>query len=137
MSIAQGDRILGVTRRPRLGDASAAAILGAIALGILTGGLGWTLLGGAIGGALASQPQPLEMAVREYFKSRGLDVVFYYPAPRALKVTFRDASNAYWTVQSIMPDHINLSPDDSADWLYGNLIDNELPKVLPRLKRAC
>ena len=124
-------------RRPRLGDASAGAVLGAIALGILTGGLGGALLGGAIGGALANQRQPLEMAVREYFKSYGLDVVFYYPAPRAVRVTFRDASNAYWTVQSIMPDNLHLSPEDSSDWLYGNLIDGELPKVMPRLKRAC
>ena len=137
MSVAQEDRILGLPRRPRLGDASAGAVLGAIALGILTGGLGGALLGGAIGGALANQRQPLEMAVREYFKSCGLDVVFYYPAPRAIKVTFRYAPNAYWTIQSALPDNLSrLSPEDSDDWLYGNLIEVELPKVLPRLRRA-
>lgn len=136
MSAIQQDSILGLKRRPRLGEASAGAILGAIALGILTGGLGGALIGGAIGGALASQRQPLEMAIREYFKSRGLEVVFYYPAPRAIKVTFRDAANSYWTVQSIMPDDIQLPPEDTADWLYGNLIDVELPQILPWLKRA-
>lgn len=119
-----------------MGEASTSAVLGAIALGILTGGWGGALLGGVVGGALANQRQPLEMAVREYFKNNGLDVVFYYPAPRAIKVTFRDAANAYWTVKSVLPDYPPMSPEDSADWLYGNLVAFELPKILPRLKRA-
>ncbi len=130
------DLILGLPRRPRLAEASKGAILGAIALGILTGGWGGALIGGVAGGALANQPQPLEMAIREYFKSRGLEVNFYYPAPRCVKVTFRYGANAYWTVESVMPDHLQLPPEDAADWLYGNLIRVELPKVLRRLKRA-
>lgn len=136
MSANQEDMILGVPRRPRIGDASASAILGAIALGLLTGGLGGVLLGGVAGGALASQRQPLEMAIREHFKNCGLEVVFFYPAPRAVKVIFRNGANAYWTVESVMPDHLQLSAEDTADWLYGDLIAVELPKVLRRLKRA-
>jgi hypothetical protein len=136
MNSNQEDMIQGLPRRPRLGEASTGAIVGAIALGILTGGWGGALIGGVAGGALASQPQPLEMAIREYFKSLDFEVVFFYPAPRAVKVTFRYGANAYWTVESVMPDYLQLSPEDSADWLYGNLIRVELPKVLPRLRRA-
>src|SRR5436190_22412756 len=105
MSSTQEDMIQGLPRRPRIADASTAAILGAIALGILTGGLGGALVGGVAGGTLANQRQPLEMAIREYFKSLGLEVVFFYPAPRAVKVTFRYGANAYWTVDSVMPDY--------------------------------
>jgi hypothetical protein len=93
-------------------------------------------VGGVAGNALANQRQPLEMAIREYLTKRGLEVVFVYPAPRAVKVTFRQGANAYWTVQSTMPDHLQLSSDDSADWLYGNLIQVELPKVLSRMRRV-
>ena len=136
MSSSQEDLILGLPRRPHLADASKGAILGAIALGILTGGWGGALVGGVAGGALANQRQPLEMAIREYFKSRNLEVNFYYPAPRAVKVTFRYGANNYWTVESVMPDHLQLPPEDAADWLYGNLIRVELPKVLRQLRRA-
>jgi hypothetical protein len=137
MSSNQEDTIHGLPRRPRLADASDAAILGAIALGILTGGLGGALLGGLTGGALANRRQPLEIAIRGYFEKLGFKVIFFYPAPRAVKVTFQYDTNAYWTVESIMPDDFQLpTPEDSADWLYGNLIAEELPKVLRRIKRA-
>jgi len=136
MSSNQDDFILGLPRRPRLADASAGAILGAIALGILTGGVGGAIIGGVAGGALANQRQPLEMAIREYFKNQILDVTFYYPAPRAVKVTFQYGANAYYTVESILPDDLQLTPEDAADWLYGNLIQQELPRILPRLRRA-
>ena len=136
MSLNADDHILGLPRRPRLADASAGAILGAIALGLLTGGVGGAIVGGVAGGALASQRQPLEMAVREYFKGLNLEVIFYYPAPRAVKVTFQYGPNAYWTVETILPDDLQLPPDDAADWLYGNLVQHELPQILPRLRRA-
>jgi len=76
------------------------------------------------------------MAIREYFKNQILDVTFYYPAPRAVKVTFQYGANAYYTVESILPDDLQLTPEDAADWLYGNLIQQELPRILPRLRRA-
>ena|ERR1041384_779153 len=136
MSSNLDDFILGVPRRPRLADASAGAILGAIALGILTGGVGGAIIGGVAGGAIANQRQPLEMAIREYFKNQGLEVTFYYPAPRAVKVTFRYAANAYWTVESVLPDHLQLPPEDASDWLYGNLVQQELPQILRQLRLA-
>jgi hypothetical protein len=136
MSSHQEELILGLHRRPRIADAPTNAIIGAIALGLLTGGWGGALIGGVAGGALGSQRQPLEMAIREYFKSLNMEVVFVYPAPRAVKVTFRYDENAYWTVESVMPDDLQLPPEDTADWLYGNLRDIELPRVLPLLRRA-
>ncbi|MCA1629032.1 MAG: hypothetical protein LC785_03180 [Acidobacteria bacterium] len=136
MSSSQEDTILGLPRRPRIGDASASAILGAIALGLITGGWGGVILGGVAGSALANQRQPLEMAIRDYFTKHGLEVIFFYPAPRAAKVTFQYGENDYWTIESVMPDDLQLPPEDTADWLYGNLIKVELPKVQRRIRRA-
>lgn len=136
MSSSQEETILGLPRRPRVGEASTGAILGAIALGLITGGWGGVLLGGMAGGALANQRQPLEMAIRELFSKYGFKVIFFYPAPRAIKVTFQYGENDYWTVESVMPDDLYLSPEDTADWLYGNLVEVELPKVLRRIRRA-
>ena len=128
--------IYGVPRRPRIADASASTILWAIAGGLIAGPIG-AVVGGAAGNLAASQRQPLEMAVREHLMRNGLEVIFFYPAPRAAKVTFRDAANAYWTVESVLPDHLSFtSHDDIADWLYGNLVANELPQLLPRIRRA-
>ena len=135
MSSHPQELILGVPRRPRIADASASAIILAIAGGLLTGPIG-AFVGGAAGGALANQRQPLEMAVREYLTKHALEMVFFYPAPRAAKVTFRYGPTEYWTVESKMPDHLQLPPEDTADWVYGNLISNELPKVLHRIQRA-
>lgn len=130
------DMIHGVPRRPRIADASASTIAWAIAGGLIAGPIG-VLIGGAAGNALANQRQPLEMAIREYFTKRGLELIFFYPAPRAVKVTFRDAANEYWTVESVLPDHLSFSsPDDANDWLYGDLIANQLPHVVPGIRRA-
>ena len=135
MSSIPEDSILGLPRRPRVADASMSTILWAIAGGLIAGPVG-VLVGGAAGNAVANQRQPLEMAIREYLTKNGLDVVFFYPAPRAVKVTFRYGPTAYWTVESVMPDDLELLPEDRDDWLYGNLIQNQLPNVLPRIRRA-
>lgn len=134
MSSSPENTIYGLPRRPRIADASAAAILGAIALGVLTGGWGWALVGGAAGGALASQRQPLEMAIREHFNKNNLPVIFFHRAPRAVKVTFSYHPSAFWTVESVMPDGLNLTPEDTDDWLYGNLVSNVLPQTLRQIK---
>jgi len=135
MSSIHEDTILGLPRRPRVADASISTILWAIAGGLIAGPVG-VLVGGAAGNAVANQRQPLEMAIREYLTKNGLEVVFYYPAPRAVKVTFRYNPTAYWTVESVMPDDLQLLPEDKDDWLYGNFIQNQLAHVLPRIRRA-
>jgi hypothetical protein len=132
MSSNQEDTFRGLPRRPRIADASASMIFWAIAGGLIAGPAG-ALVGGAAGNALAQQRQPLEMAIREYLTQNNLEVVFYYPAPRAVKVTFRYHPTAYWTVESVLPDDWQLLPEDRDDWLYGNLIQNELPNVLRRI----
>jgi len=134
MSSSPEDKILGLPRRPRTGDASGGAIIGALALGLLTGGWGGVLLGGVAGSALANQRQPLESAVRQYFAQNNLEVIFFHRAPRAVKVTFRYGSNAYWTIESVMPDELKLPHEDVEDWLYGNLVKKELPKAARRIK---
>lgn len=133
MSSGQENMILGLPRRPRVGDASASAILGAIAVGLLTKNWGGAILGGVAGNALANQRQPLEMAIREYLSKHGLEVIFFHRAPRAVKVTFRYSPSSFWTIESVMPDGVNLSPDDADDWLYGSLITNELPYALHQI----
>src|SRR5713101_5440587 len=107
MSWNPEDTIEGMPRRPRIADASASTILWAIAGGLIAGPTG-ALVGGAAGNLAANQRQPLEMAVREYLMRNGLEVILFYPAPRATKVTFRDAANGYWTVESVLPDHLQL-----------------------------
>ena len=136
MSCNAEDLIYGVPRRPRIADASASTIAWAIAGGLIAGPIG-ILIGGAAGNALANQRQPLEMAIREYFLRSGLQLVFLYPAPTAVKVTFRDRANEYWTVESVLPDHLSFpSPEDANDWLYGDLTANQLPHVVPGIRRA-
>ncbi len=128
--------ISGLPRRPTLGDASALALFGAVAPGLITRDWAGALAGGAGGALLANQKQPLEFAVREYFKQKELEVIFFYRAPRAVKVTFSYAPNAFWTVETVMPDDlINLSDDDRDDWLYGSLVTKALPKVLRMIKK--
>lgn len=136
MSSNPEEMILGVPRRPRVGDASTAAILAAIAGGLLTGGLGGLLLGGLAGGAIASQRQPLEMAIREHFASENLNITFFQRAPRAVKVTFSYSPSAFWTVESVAPDGLPLTPEDMDDWLYGNLITNVLPHTLHQIRTS-
>ena len=136
MNASQTNEILDVPRRPHLGEASAGALLGAIALGLLTRDWTAAIAGGAIGAGLANKRQPLEFAIREYFKAKGLEVVFFYRAPRSVKVTFRYADNAFWTVESVMPDNLFFASDeDRDDWLYGSLIKKELPKILRKIRR--
>lgn len=125
--------ILDVPRRPRIADATATAILTAIAGGLLTGGLGGVLLGSLAGNALANQRQPLEMAIREYLAKYNFEMIFFHRSPRSVKVTFRYRPAHYWTIESVMPDNLSLSPDDADDWLYGSLITNELPAVLQQI----
>lgn len=134
MISSQSDKISGLPRRPKVGEASTGALLGAIALGLLTRDITAAIAGGAIGAGLANKKQPLELAVREYLKTKGFEVIFFYRSPRSAKVTFRYADNAFWTIETIMPDGLILSDEDRDDWLYGSLVKKELPKILRKLK---
>lgn len=128
------DFVLGLPRRPKMADATAAAILGAIALGFLTKDWKGAAAGGGLAAALANQRQPLEFAVRNYLEQNKCTVTHFYRAPRMVKATFRYAPDAYWTVESRLPEHLPVyTKDDREDWLYGNLVQNELPPILRRI----
>ncbi len=134
MDTIQENKILGLPRRPRVGDGNSGALVGGIAGALVSGNWVGAILGGLAGNALATQPQNLEFAVRDYFAKTGLQVAFFYRAPRAIKVTFTPNNNAYWTIESIMPNGLNLSPEDAEDWLYGNLVEKELPKKIRKIQ---
>jgi hypothetical protein len=86
--------------------------------------------GGAIGSALSNQPLPLETALRAYFTQIGLPVIgFYRLGPRAAKVLFSH-HNQFWIVESHAPDNPNWTPNDLDDWLYGDIVENQLPTKL-------
>jgi hypothetical protein len=40
----------------------------------------------------------------------------------------------FWSVKSVVPDALELKPEDVEDWLYGNLVKNELPKKLNQIR---
>jgi hypothetical protein len=133
--ITDDKKIQGLPRRPHLSDASAATVFSGIALGLLTGSLGIGLASGAIAGILANQRQPLELAIREYFTTKNLEVIFFNRAARMVRVSFSYAPNAYWTVESVIPDSLTLSSqEDCDDWLYGSLTRIELPKIIKKIK---
>ena len=89
--------------------------------------------GGAIGNALSNQPLPLEAAVRSYFTQKGLPVIgFYRLGPRAAKVLFR-YRDQYWIVISRAPENPFWTPETLDDWLYGDIIERQLPAKLAEI----
>ncbi len=126
IKVTNDKEIEGLPRRPYLADASAATIFSGIAIGLLTG---------IAGIEPVHQRQSLELAIRGYFQTQNLEVIFFNRAARLVRVSFNYAPNAYWTVESVMPDSLKLnSKEDIDDWLYGNLTINELPKILRKIK---
>lgn len=120
----------GLPRRPRMADASAASLLAAVAAGLLIKDWRAALAGGAAGAALANIPQPLEFAVRNHLESKNYSVVNFYRAPRFLKVTFSTAPGVFWTAESLLPAELEIADVDRDDWLFGNLVVHEIPKLL-------
>ncbi len=113
--------------RPRGENSLAGLIFGAIlGLGLTENPMG-ALAGGAIGGALANQPLPLEAAIRAYFGKMNLPVVgFYRLGPRAAKVLFRYREQ-FWTIMSRAPESSNWTSEMLDDWLYGDIVEKQLP----------
>ena len=113
--------------RPRGENTLAGIILGVIlGLGVSENPAG-ALPGGAIGGALANGPLPLEGAIRTYFGRRNLPVIgFYRLGPRVAKVLFR-YRDQFWTISSDAPESANWTPETLDDWLYGDIVEKQLP----------
>lgn len=120
--------------RPRGENNLAGITIGALLGLIVTENPLGAVAGGAIGSALGNQPLPLESAIRSYFTARGLDVIgFYRLGPRAVQVLFRHGEQ-YWMVASRAPDNANWTLDSLDDWLYGDLIDLQLPAKLAEIE---
>jgi hypothetical protein len=126
IKVTDSKKIEGLPRRPYLADASASTVFSGISLGLLTASSGIESV---------NQKQSLELAIRGYFKTQNLEVIFFNRAARLARVSFSYAPNAYWTIESVMPDSVKLdSKEDIDDWLYGNLTVNELPNILEKIK---
>ena len=108
----------------------AGIILGAL-LGIgFTENPAGAVAGGAIGGALANGPLPLEAAIRSYFTRRELMVVgFYRLGPKAARVLFQ-YRDQFWTITSRAPENSSWTPEALDDWLYGDIVEKQLPRQL-------
>jgi hypothetical protein len=117
IKVTDDKKTIDLPRRPYLADASAATVFSGIALGLLTA---------CSGTESANQKQSLELAIREYFNTQNLEVIFFNRAARLARVSFSYATNAYWTIKLD-------SKEDIDDWLYGNLTINELPKILRKI----
>lgn len=109
------------TPRPRGENGGAGATVGALLALLFTANPIGIIAGGAIGNALASQPQELETAIRSYFTQKGLPVIsFYRLGPFAAKVLFSH-HRQYWIVESHAPQ-ANWTAEQLDDWLYGDLV---------------
>ena len=110
-------------RLPRPRGAVGGALLGALFGYALTQNSAGAVTGGALGGALANQPLPLNEALRQKFTEKGLSVVsFYRLGPHAAKILFR-YNEAYWTLESRTPESPQMKPEQIEDWLYGDLVE--------------
>lgn len=119
--------------RPRNENGLAGIILGALLGGALTENPIGAITGGAIGNALINKPLPLEAAIRAHFTKLGLPVIgFYRLGPRMAKVLFH-YHDQFWTVTSSAPDSPDWKLDDLDDWLYGDIIENQLPPKLDEI----
>lgn len=132
MNTDEHNFILGLPRRPRGDKRIGGTGFGAI-IGYSLGGPLGAVLGGLAGNALAHQPLNLEAAVRNYFLQNNLPVIFVYRSPKAIEVVFK-YNNQFWSVKTVVPDTLQLKPEDVEDWLYGNLVKNELPKKLNEIR---
>src|SRR5688572_15806784 len=99
---------MGLPRRPRMAEAGPTAIIAGLLLGLFAKDWRAGLAGGAVTAVLANRSQPLDFAVRNYLEAQGFNVINYYRAPRMFKVTFSFGPHAYWTVESLMPEGIQL-----------------------------
>lgn len=107
--------------RPRGENGAAGVTVGALLALLFTANPIGIIAGGAIGNALANQPQELEAAIRSYFTQKGLPIIgFYRLGAHAAKVLFSH-HDQYWIVESHAPQ-ANWTAEMLEDWLYGDLV---------------
>ena len=121
------------TARPR--NAATGALIGGLFGLLLSDSPQGALAGGIAGAAMGNtQPSPLNLAVRAYFTQQGYEVIGFYRLGRyAIKVLFQH-ENAYWTVISQADETFEWNQEALDDWLYGDLIDCQLPAKLHQIQ---
>jgi hypothetical protein len=104
---------------------------GGVVGGLIGGPLG-ILLGGALGhSGETPPPYSLEESLRRAFKERDLQFVeLYRHGPFQIEVSFLIDQvingSVFWTVGSIAPRVSGWKQVDLDDWLYGDLVDEQL-----------
>lgn len=125
--------IVPLPRRPRSENGLAGIVGGALLGWLFTENPVGAIAGGAVGNVLTTQPLSLDAAIRAHFATLGLAVIgFYRLGPRAAMVLFRH-HDKFWTVGSSAPDDSNWMSDDLDDWLYGDIVANQLPRKLAEI----
>lgn len=116
-------------RRPRQEAELAGTVLGAAIGGLIVNPVG-ALIGALLGHAVSPrEPFPLETALRESLHPYGLTLLqLYRYGPRKVRILVGQGAS-FWTLESEAPPHPALSQDDVDDWLYGDLIDYQFPKL--------
>lgn len=106
------------------------ALLGAVLGGLITGGVGAVVGGGAGLAASPTEKRSLEQAIRAECARRGVEVfAFERPAQGHIDVTVR-VQGSFWTLRSSCPYVDVLTQEDIDDWLFGDTIDVALAQLL-------
>jgi len=79
--------------------------------------------GGLLGAVLMNQPLSLHQSLRQKITEKGLEIINFYRLGRfGAKILFR-YQNAYWTLESRVPQTPPMTNEQIDDWLYGDLIE--------------
>jgi len=119
--------------RPRSGAGGEFTIAGAIVGLLLSERLEGGLLGGVLGHAIDPKrgvALSLETSVRNHLTSQGaLLVELYRHGPYRVEILFAYAGQ-YWTIESTAPPASDWTQENLDDWLFGDLMDHQLPSRL-------
>lgn len=121
-----------------------AAVGGLTGLGAAVGlamseNLAGALVGAIIGAALTpeepSQAQlPLKEAVEQALRNNNATLIaFYRRGPYRAEALF-SYKEQFWTIASEAPFHDQWTQDALDDWLYGDLVDHQLPAKLRQIQ---
>jgi hypothetical protein len=117
-------------RRPLQEADNGGAVVGALVGLLFSQTPAGALIGGLVGKAATPQnPLPLELALRNALLPKGFSLAqLYRHGPRRVRILI-NRGDGYWTLESQMPLYLGLGQDDIDDWLYGDLLDYQLPQL--------
>lgn len=128
---------IGIEHRPpRPRGTSVGAVLGSLLGLVVTNNPGGAIIGGVIGGALANQSPPLEVAMRQFFAEKDLQVVgFYRPSPYIARVAFVLEGRG-WMIESRASQNAKWTDEMLEDWLYGDLTSKQFPAKFHQIQSS-